>query len=98
MFLVDMSFTDMEKITPALTDAHRQYLRTQYESSQLLFGGRKEPRTGGMLISAHSSKQELLGMLSSDPFIKSGAVSYSITEFTPVMASQKYMSVVADYG
>lgn len=94
MFLVDMQFTDLEKITPELTDAHRAYLAAQYQNNQLMFGGRKVPRTGGILLSLHQDKAELVAMLAADPFMQSGAVSYSITEFVPVMASPNYAEVL----
>lgn len=94
MFLVDMQFTDLEKITPELTDAHRAYLAAQYQNNQLMFGGRKVPRTGGILLSLHQDKAELVAMLAADPFMQSGAVSYSITEFVPVMAAPKYAEVL----
>ena len=94
MFLVDMNFMDMSKITPELTEQHKAYLAEQYESNQLMFGGRKIPRTGGILISNHESKRALLDVLTSDPFIKSGAVRFTITEFMPVMASQEYADLL----
>lgn len=95
MFLVDMSFTDIEKITPELTDQHRSYLEQEYKSNKLMFGGRKVPRTGGIIISQHASENELKQVLNSDPFVKSGAVTYSITEFIPVMAAKAYEHIVA---
>jgi len=95
MFLVDMSFTDMDKITPELTSQHKHYLEQEYKADKLMFGGRKVPRTGGILISMHSCKEELINVLKSDPFIKNGAASYSITEFIPVMASKDYANIVA---
>ena len=95
MFLVDMSFIDMAKITPELTNEHKSYLEKQYKSNKLMFGGRKVPRTGGILISQHANEDELKEVLQSDPFIKSGAVSYSITEFIPLMASEKYANILA---
>jgi uncharacterized protein YciI len=95
MYLVDMSFTDMAKITPELTNKHKSYLEQEYKSNKLMFGGRKVPRTGGILISQHASEDELKQVLNSDPFVKSGAVAYSITEFIPVMASKAYENIVA---
>lgn len=95
MFLINMTFTDMEKITPELTEQHRNYLEQEYRSNKLMFGGRKVPRTGGIIISQHDSEQELIQVLNLDPFIKSGAVSYAITEFIPVMASKEYAHIVS---
>ncbi len=98
MFLVDMSFTNMEKITPELTGQHKIYLEQEYKTQKLMFGGRKVPRTGGILISMHSSEQELVQVLESDPFIKNGAATYSITQFIPVMASRDYANIVVYQG
>lgn len=95
MFLVDMVFTQIEKITPELTEQHRHHLSKEYRNNTLMFGGRKEPRTGGILISKHASEVELRQVLNTDPFIKSGAVNYSITEFVPVMASDEYLTLIS---
>jgi len=94
MFLVDMSFTDMKKITPELTLQHKHYLEQEYKSNKLMFGGRKIPRTGGILVSCHETEFELKQVLALDPFIQSGAVSYVITEFIPVMASKDYEHIL----
>lgn len=90
MYLVDMNFINMALITPELTEQHRSYLANEYKRNNMMFGGRKEPRTGGIIISNHQTKDELRLLLESDPFVQSGAVKYSITEFTPVMASEQY--------
>ena len=95
MYLVDMSFTNMAIITPELTTEHKCYLEKEYQSNKLMFGGRKVPRTGGILISQHANEDELKQVLNSDPFIKSGAVSYSIIEFIPVMASKAFENIIA---
>ena len=63
--------------------------------SPMMFGGRKVPRTGGILISQHDSERELKQVLNSDPFVKSGAVTYAITEFIPVMVSKAYENILA---
>jgi len=94
MYLVDMNFIDLNKITAELTEKHKIYLEQEYKSNKLMFGGRKVPRTGGILISQHENKHELQQVLNSDPFVKSGAVSYFITEFIPVMASKAYENIL----
>jgi len=94
MYLVDMNFVDMAKITPELTDKHKSYLEQEYKSNKLVFGGRKVPRTGGILISQHASEKELKDVLNSDPFVISGAVDYTITEFIPVMAAKAYANML----
>ncbi len=94
MFVVDMTFVDVNQITAELTAQHRNYLQSQYASGQLMFGGRKVPRTGGMLFSLHQDKNELIAILDADPFIQSGLVQYHISEIVPVMASADYQHLL----
>lgn len=94
MFLVDIQFTDPQQITAELTEAHKAYLAAQYQTNQLMFGGRKVPRTGGILLALHQQKSELVAMLEADPFMQSGAATYSITEFVPVMAAAGFAHVL----
>jgi uncharacterized protein YciI len=94
MFLVNMTFINMDKITPELTEQHRNYIEKEYLKNKLLFGGRKVPRTGGILISKHDNQKELELVLNNDPFILSAAVSYDIVEFIPVMASDEYKQIL----
>lgn len=94
MFLVDMTFTDVTKATPELTVQHRDYLAAEYANGNLMFGGRKEPRTGGILLSKHSSEQALRDVLNNDPFVKNGIVECVITTFEPVMAAEQYQHLL----
>lgn len=43
MYLVDMQFIEMEKITAQLTEQHKAYLEQEYKNGKLMFGGRKSP-------------------------------------------------------
>jgi uncharacterized protein YciI len=95
MFLVDMTFTEPQLITAELTARHRAHLEQEYLAGRLMFGGRKLPRTGGILISMHESRQQLTAILEADPFVASGLVRYAITEFEPVMAAAAYSQLLA---
>ncbi|WHI47525.1 hypothetical protein [Microbulbifer sp. VAAF005] len=41
MFLVNLNFPDIKKLTPELMAEHVSYLEGHYKSGDLLFGGRK---------------------------------------------------------
>ncbi|MCJ8319416.1 MAG: YciI family protein [Colwellia sp.] len=94
MFLINMVFTDITKLTDKLTEQHRDYIGKEYLQNKLMFGGRKVPRTGGIILSKHQSQDELIKLLDADPFIENGVASYSIIEFVPVMASREFENVL----
>ena len=95
MFLVDMTFVDLAKLTPELTEQHKGYLSKEYESGKLMFGGRKIPRTGGLLLSRHDNEAQLKEMLNADPFVVNGVVTFSITIFEPVMAAADFKQLLS---
>ncbi len=90
MFLIDIVFQDIEQITPELTLAHRQYLVPHYKNKTLLFGGRKVPRTGGIILAQHLSQEQVHSLMQQDPLIASGLARYTITEFQVVMTADDY--------
>ncbi|MCL1125126.1 hypothetical protein L2764_11725 [Shewanella surugensis] len=63
-------------------------------------GGRKLPHIGalprGIILSQHVTREALERCLTQDPFIKSGSVSYTITEFMPVMAANEYRHILGE--
>ncbi len=94
MFLIDIAFKNIEKITPELTLTHRQYLVPHYENQTLLFGGRKMPRTGGLILAQNLNLDQVHSLMQQDPLIASGHASYTITEFHPVMAAENYRGLL----
>jgi uncharacterized protein YciI len=63
-------------------DAHLAFIRRNYDAGHFLISGRKEPRTGGVII-ARGDRNEIEAVLDADPFKQSGVAEYTITEFLP---------------
>jgi len=94
MYLIDFQFANLPALTSEITQRHREHLAQAYESGELLFGGPKSPRTGGIIISRHSSRDDLEILLQSDPIIRLGLASYTIVEFTPVLMAQDMIPII----
>lgn len=89
MFIVSITYTsDLSEIDKYL-DEHVIYLDKQYKQGNFLLSGRKEPRTGGVIISTVSSRNELDEVLSEDPFYREKLANYDITEIVPTKASSE---------
>lgn len=67
-------------------DAHVAWLKDGYERGVLLASGRKEPRTGGVLL-ASGDRRALDDLLSEDPFRREGIADYEVTEVTFSMSA-----------
>ncbi len=83
MFIIDINYTaPLTAIDEALED-HKTWLDAQYEAGLFLASGRKEPRTGGIIIAADQPRSQIEAIASTDPFAKRGLAQHIITEFNP---------------
>ncbi len=81
MFLVSVTYTKGLEAIDRHLEAHVAFLRDQYAKGHFVMSGRKIPRTGGIIISCVSTRQELEEILAQDPFARNDVASYDITEF-----------------
>ena len=95
MFIVSLTYTDFDGVD-ALLGAHREFLREQYGRGVFLMSGRKVPRTGGIILAAAESREEIEAILELDPFKEAGVSQYEIIEFVPTMTSDALASFCED--
>ena len=83
MFIISLTYTaELAQIEQHLA-ARRQFLDRYYQAGVFLFSGRKEPRTGGIIIAQAAGRDEVERIISEDPFRQAGIADYAITEFIP---------------
>ncbi|SDD00823.1 YciI family protein [Actinokineospora iranica] len=81
MFVVLITYTaPLEEIDYALPD-HAAWLNRQYEAGYFLASGRRNPRTGGVIITRPMSRDKLTALLATDPFSERSLAHYEIIEF-----------------
>ncbi|WP_198955500.1 YciI family protein [Frankia sp. CcI49] len=82
LFILDLTYTaDLTEVERYM-DGHREFLRRNYDAGLFLASGRKEPRTGGIILTA-GDRSTIEQIIETDPFQRHGVVSYAITEFFP---------------
>lgn len=68
MFIINLTYTsELAKIEHYL-DEHIRYLDQHYSSGQFIASGRKEPRTGGVILAVADNKAQLEQIIAQDPF------------------------------
>ncbi|MDO4643442.1 MAG: YciI family protein [Cardiobacteriaceae bacterium] len=83
MFVIDIRYTaGLDEIERHLA-GHREYLDHYYAEGIFLLSGRKEPRSGGVIIAHATNRAEIEKIVSEDPFYQAKIGEYSITEFIP---------------
>ena len=83
MFIVSLSYIQpLEKIEEFLVE-HRIFLDKFYQRGKFLMSGRKEPRTGGIILVNAKDLEELNQIIEQDPFYRQKIANYQVIEFYP---------------
>jgi uncharacterized protein YciI len=91
MFVISLNYVKPLAEIEEFLQAHREFLERYYASGHFLLSGRKEPRTGGVILATAESKEEIESIVLQDPFKREQAAEYEIVEFLPSMA-QPYLT------
>lgn len=88
MFIVSLTYIcDLTEIDRFL-DEHVAYLKEEYARGHFIASGRKNPRTGGIILAKTESRTELDAILAKDPFNRNKLARYDVQEFIPTMTSE----------
>lgn len=88
LFVIDLTYlVDLGKVEEHM-QAHRDFLTERYASGMFLASGRKEPRTGGVIL-AQGQRSEINAAIAADPFSVHGVARYTVTEFIPTMTGNE---------
>ena len=83
MYVILIDYTsELEDIDSAL-DAHGSWLNENYAAGRFLASGRREPRTGGVILAANRPREEIEAAVAKDPFALRGLAKHAIVEFHP---------------
>lgn len=94
MFLILLNYLRPLEAIEAHLAAHREFLQRHYAQGTFLLSGRKEPRTGGVILARAKNRTEVETLIQEDPFHQFGLAEYQIVEFVPTMAADFLQSLV----
>ena len=72
----------LEEVDKYLKD-HILFLDKYYASNNFLVSGRRNPRTGGVIICQFNSIDEVNNIIKEDPFFIQNIADYEVVEFEP---------------
>lgn len=89
MFVISLTYHKPLEEVDAHLNEHVEFLKNAYAKGFFLASGRKDPRTGGIILACANTKAEISALIASDPFYVHNIATYEITEFIPSMTSPK---------
>ncbi|MDR6487533.1 uncharacterized protein YciI [Chryseobacterium vietnamense] len=96
MFIISLTYKSSVEDVERLIPRHNIFLNKYYESGRFIASGRKEPRTGGIIIAKAASKREVEQLITEDPFYIHGIADYTITEFIPSKYNENFKIFIED--
>ncbi len=96
MFVVLVTYKKPLEIVDKYLADHAVFLDQGYEKNYFIVSGRKNPRTGGVIISQLKDRSQLEGILKRDPFHIQEIADYEIIEFIPGKYHSDFSAFIID--
>ncbi|BAP33019.1 GTP cyclohydrolase II [Chryseobacterium sp. StRB126] len=96
MFIISLTYkVTIENVERHIPE-HNSFLQKYYDSGLFITSGRKEPRTGGIIVCNAPSKNVVEQIITEDPFHIHQVADYDITEFIPTKYNENFKIFIED--
>ena len=83
MYVIILNYVaPLERVDEAIP-AHLQWLDEHYDAGHFLASGRREPRTGGVILARDMPPELLAELVAADPFARLGLAHHEVIRFDP---------------
>ena len=79
MFILSLTYVKPTEEADRLMQPHIDWVNEGYDRGMFLASGRKNPRTGGLIL-ARGERAEVEAYVAADPFTIEGVALYEVTE------------------
>lgn len=79
MFILSLTYVKPTEDADRFMAPHMDWVNAGYDSGMFLASGRKNPRTGGVIL-AKGNRAEIEAYVAADPFMVEGVAVYEVTE------------------
>lgn len=90
MFIVSLSYKKGISEVEKFIGPHMLFLDKYYSEKKFIFSGRKNPRTGGIILVRNVGRNSLMEIIKQDPFHQNEIADYDITEVIPTKYDEDF--------
>jgi len=90
MFVILLNYIKPLEVIDQLKDIHMEFINVQYQQNLFICSGRKEPRTGGVILAKGDHETAIWDIIKQDPFYIHQAAEYQVIRFLPTMYDTKF--------
>ena len=81
MFIINLTYIEPLEVVEKHLQEHINFLNHYYAEGLFIASGRKNPRTGGIILMQAENKEVVQEIIRQDPFYKNKIAQYDIIEF-----------------
>lgn len=81
MFIINLTYIEPLEVVEKNLQEHINFLNHYYAEGLFIASGRKNPRTGGIILMQGKNKEVVQEIIRQDPFYKNKIAQYDIIEF-----------------
>ena len=81
MFIVNLTYIKPLDEVEKFLEKHIDFLNPYYTKGHFIASGRKNPRTGGIILMRAENKEAVQEIITHDPFYQNEIAQYEIIEF-----------------
>ena len=93
MYIVNLNYIKEVNEVEKHLEEHIKFLEKYYEMGKFICSGRKNPRTGGVILLNAESLSEVEKIILEDPFNINEIAEYEITEFFPTKYTRTHLKL-----
>ena len=94
MYIVSLNYVKAVSEVEKHLEEHIKFLEKYYEMGKFICSGRKNPRTGGVILLNAESLSEVEKIILEDPFNANEIAEYEIREFLPTKYAEDFANFV----
>ncbi|WP_192457584.1 YciI family protein [Musicola keenii] len=91
MYIISLTYKAPLDEVENLLESHVTWLKQGYAQGVFIASGRKNPRTGGVILATSIERAELDDFLKRDPF--QAVADYEVIDFQPSMTTDNFTSL-----
>ena len=93
MYIVNLNYIKEVSEVEKHLEEHIKFSEKYYEMGKFICSGRKNPRTGGVILLNAESLSEVESIILEDPFNINEIAEYEITEFFPTKYTRTHLKL-----
>ncbi|PWJ39958.1 YciI family protein [Sediminitomix flava] len=94
MIIIELTYKVAVEMADKYMSEHLEFINKQYELGNFIASGKKEPRTGGIILSNMESQSDLEKIMDEDPFKIHDITEFKFTKFIPSRTSEDFKFLI----